>query len=68
MIESEEFAQQLQHYLLGDKSLYWKVDRNEDGKLEWRRGNQLKNKEPNYGGASKVFDKLYRAINIENEL
>lgn len=68
MIESEAFAQQLQHYLLGDKSLYWKVDRNEDGKLEWRRGNQLKNKEPNYGGASKVFDKLYRAINIENEL
>ncbi|WP_112480431.1 phospholipase D-like domain-containing protein [Vibrio variabilis] len=68
MIESEEFARQLEHYLLGDKSLYWKVEKNSQGKLEWTRGNQLKTKDPNYSGSSKVFDKLYRAINIENEL
>ncbi|GAL36519.1 hypothetical protein JCM19240_2588 [Vibrio maritimus] len=68
MIESDEFAQYLSHYLLGDKSLYWKVETNQQGKLEWSRGEQLKTKEPSYSGASKVFDKLYRAMSIENEL
>jgi putative cardiolipin synthase len=68
MIESEDFAQQLEHYLLGDKSLYWKVERDKQEKLEWTRGKQRKTKEPNYGVSSQVFDKLYRAINIETEL
>ncbi|MCL9773925.1 phospholipase D family protein [Vibrio methylphosphonaticus] len=68
LIESEEFAIQLKDYIIGDRSLFWKVNKNNNGKLEWQRGEQKKTKDPNYSIINKASDKLFKAMDIESEL
>ncbi|MGR5286416.1 phospholipase D family protein [Vibrio maritimus] len=68
MIESEEFANQLKHYIAGDKSLYWHVSVAENGGLEWHKGNHTEDSDPDYNPLNKISDQLYRALHVENEL
>lgn len=69
LIESEEFAKQVTHYLTRQKEdLFWAVSRAQSGETIWISGEQTHTKSPNYSPLNKFPDWLFRKMNGEFEL
>ncbi|CAK2908833.1 cardiolipin synthase C [Vibrio crassostreae] len=69
LIDSEEFAKQVTHYLTRQKEdLFWAVSREQSGETTWASGEQIHTKNPNYSSWNKVPDWLFRKMNGEFEL
>lgn len=68
-VESESFANQVQNYLLQDKSgLYWQVLRSGTGDITWSSCGEVEVNNPNYGGWHRLPDWIFRKMNGESEL
>ncbi|MFM2607654.1 phospholipase D family protein [Vibrio chagasii] len=69
LIDSEEFAEQVTHYLTRQKNdLFWAVSRDQSGETKWVSGEQEYTKNPNYSSWNKLPDWLFRKMNGEFEL
>lgn len=69
LIDSEEFAEQVTHYLTRQKKdLFWAVSRDQSGETTWVSGEQEYTKNPNYSSWNKLPDWLFRKMNGEFEL
>ncbi|MEZ8025192.1 phospholipase D family protein [Vibrio sp. 1F255] len=69
LVDSEEFAKQVTHYLTRQKEeLFWAVSREQSGDTIWASEEQIHTKNPNYSSWNKVPDWLFRKMNGEFEL
>ncbi|CDT44671.1 putative phopholipase D-family protein [Vibrio coralliirubri] len=69
LIESEEFAEQVIHYLTHQKEeLFWTVSREQSGETIWASGEKKHAKNPDYSSWNKLPDWLFRKMNGEFEL
>ena len=69
LIQSPEFAQILETYLLSHKDdLYWHVTKQADGSIRWKSGDEEYDASPGYSRWHKFPDWLIRKLNIEYEL
>jgi putative cardiolipin synthase len=69
LIDNEEFAKQVTHYLTRQKEeLFWEVSRAQSGETTWVSGEQKQTKNPDYSSWNKLPDWLFRKINGEFEL
>ncbi|MEZ9322119.1 phospholipase D family protein [Vibrio sp. 10N.286.51.E5] len=69
LVDSEEFAKQVTHYLTRQKEeLFWAVSREQSGDTIWASEEQIHTKNPNYSSWNKVPDWLFRKMNGELEL
>lgn len=69
LVESEEFAKQVTHYLTRlEEALFWVVSRDQSGNTHWTSGEQTHKKNPNYSSWNTLPDWLFRKMNGEFEL
>ncbi|GEA51510.1 phospholipase D family protein [Vibrio inusitatus NBRC 102082] len=68
-VNSPEFAEQIEHYLLSKKSkLYWQVALNKEQQPVWFSGDTVTTNNPNYSGMHKATHWIFRKMNAESEL
>ncbi|GGB20495.1 phospholipase D-like domain-containing protein [Agarivorans gilvus] len=69
VIESKEFAQQLENYLLAEQQQrYWRVEVDEQQQLVWQQGEQTMRLNPEQGGFKRFSEKLYRLLGIKYDI
>ncbi|MDR9831204.1 phospholipase D family protein [Vibrio sp. FNV 38] len=68
-IKSADFANDVHTYLSNDQqSLYWQVNREEDGKIQWQAEGEKYYKDPNYSAWHALPDWLFVKMDGEFEL
>ncbi|MBY5991143.1 phospholipase D family protein [Ferrimonas balearica] len=69
MIDSPEFAQALEHYLLeGQRHNYWQASLNHKGKVRWQKGEERVKHNPNTNAFHALPDWFFRVLNFKSEL
>jgi len=69
LVESQDFAQQLEHYLLAEKQQrYWRVKLDEQQQLVWRKGEQIMQLNPEQSGFKRFSEKIFRLLGIKHDL
>lgn len=68
-VHSEAFSSQVEAYLLGEKeALFWSVSHTQDGETQWKSGEDVEMKNPNYSRWNSLPDAIFRKMNGEFEL
>ncbi|SHH24147.1 phospholipase D-like domain-containing protein [Ferrimonas marina] len=69
MIDSPEFAQVLEDYLLeSQRHNYWHATLNDKGKVRWQKGEQRVKHNPNTNAFHALPDWFFRTLNFKSEL
>lgn len=67
-VDSTQFAQQVEHYLLRQQTVYWHVSLDKQGKPQWQSADEIHHDNPDYGKWHEIPNWLFRKMHGEFEL